>query len=100
MKLDCIIIQFARLPELGKVKTRLHPELGQEGCLNLHKELVNCIHNNLKVSTYFQVLALDTMGSEVLINKLARETPIILQQGDDLGAKMYNAIEWGLTKAK
>jgi rSAM/selenodomain-associated transferase 1 len=100
MNLDCIVIQFARLPELGKVKTRLQPELGKEGCLNLHKQLMTYVHNNIKVSNYFQILALDTMGSEASINQLATETPVILQQGDDLGAKMHNAIEWGLTKAK
>jgi rSAM/selenodomain-associated transferase 1 len=100
MKLDCIIIQFARLPELGKVKTRLHSELGEEGCLNLHKQLVTFVHNNIKASGYFQILALDALGSEQTINKLAKHTPVILQQGDDLGAKMHNAIEWGLSKAK
>jgi rSAM/selenodomain-associated transferase 1 len=99
MKLDCIVIQFARLPELGKVKTRLHPELGEVGCLVLHRELVAHVHNRVKNSGLFHVLALDAMGSEDLINQLARNTPVIVQHGDDLGARMHNAIEWGLTQA-
>jgi rSAM/selenodomain-associated transferase 1 len=99
MKLDCIVIQFARLPELGKVKTRLHPELGEEGCLVLHRELVAHVHNHVKSSGLFNVLALDAMGSEDLINQFAKNTPVIVQYGDDLGARMHNAIEWGLTRA-
>jgi len=40
----CLI--FARTPELGKVKTRLQPALGVEGCLDLHQQLVQITIEN------------------------------------------------------
>jgi rSAM/selenodomain-associated transferase 2 len=38
---DSCIVQFAKLPVAGQVKTRLQPALGEQGCLALHKALVN-----------------------------------------------------------
>lgn len=99
MKLDCIIIQFARLPELGTVKTRLQPELGELGCFELHQQLLKNVHDQVKLSGYFQVLSLNKLGSDKFVDHIALDTPLILQKGDDLGAKMHNAIDWGLTKA-
>lgn len=100
MKLDCIVIQFARFPQLGAVKTRLQPTLGEQSCYELHQHLVKHVHDNVKHSGYFQVLSLNQLGSNALVESLALTTPIILQQGEDLGARMQNAIEWGLNKAK
>lgn len=99
MKLNCIVIQMARFPKLGHVKTRLNPELGEEGSLNLYLQLLRCVHNQALQSPYANVLALDTLGDHCLVNELAQQTPVILQQGDDLGARMFNAIKWGLKRA-
>jgi rSAM/selenodomain-associated transferase 1 len=99
MKLDCIVIQFARFPKLGGVKTRLHPELGKEGCLPFYLELVRHVHDQVKQSGLFHVIALDDTGTDPLMNELMKTTPMILQYGNDLGERMHNAIAWGLTKA-
>jgi rSAM/selenodomain-associated transferase 1 len=99
MKLDCIVIQFARFPTLGGVKTRLHPELGKEGCLALYLQLLKHVHDQVQQSDLFHVISLDGTGNHPLVNSLMEMTPMILQQGGDLGERMFNAIEWGLTKA-
>jgi len=46
------------------------------------------------------VLSLGLLGEHPLINEMAQSTPLILQKGDDLGARMSHAIEWGLGIAK
>lgn len=37
---ETVLVQFARTPALGEVKTRLVPALGEEGALALHERLV------------------------------------------------------------
>jgi rSAM/selenodomain-associated transferase 1 len=102
--LDHIIIQFAKLPCLGKVKTRLTPNIGEQACLDLHLQLLQFTHDNLKHVTQtlggLSVLSLDRLGGDSTIEHIAQSTPLVVQQGDDLGARMANAIRWGLTLAK
>ena len=99
MKLDSIIIQMARFPELGCVKTRLNPELGEQGSLNLYLQLLRHVHDQAQQSQFTHVVALDKFGDHFLVNELAKQTAMILQQGDDLGERMFHAINWGLTLA-
>ncbi len=102
--LDFIVIQFAKLPQLGRVKTRLAPDIGHEACLALHYDLLQYTHTTLKGFTQspsaMTVLFLDQLGQDDVVNTIATSTPIMLQQGADLGAKMANALAWGLTQAK
>ena len=100
MKLDCLLIQFAKFPRLGGVKTRLKPLLQDDGCFQLHLELMSCVNENLKASGIFQILSIDQLGQYDTINQLAGHTPILLQQGDDLGERMQHALAWGLQRAK
>ncbi len=100
MKLDCLLIQFAKFPRLGGVKTRLKPLLQDDGCFQLHLELMSCVNENLKASGIFQILSIDQLGQHDTINQLAGHTPILLQQGDDLGERMQHALAWGLQRAK
>ncbi len=99
MKLDCLVIQFAKFPRLGEVKTRLRPLLQDEGCYQFHLELMTHTNQTLNISGLFNMLALDQLGQHELINALAKTTPLILQEGNDLGAKMKNAMAWGLDRA-
>lgn len=102
--LEHVLIQFAKLPQLGNVKTRLSPILGDDGCLQLHNELVAHTHALLRqVSVQLgglSILSLGQLGESPLINTLGKKTPILIQHGDDLGERMANAINWGLTIAK
>ncbi|GAA6134892.1 TIGR04282 family arsenosugar biosynthesis glycosyltransferase [Oceaniserpentilla sp. 4NH20-0058] len=99
-----VLIQFAKFPQLGNVKTRLSPVLGDEGCLHLHCDLVVHTHTLLIQAAAklggLTVLSLGQLGDNTLINRLGKLTPVLLQHGDDLGEKMANAINWGLTIAK
>lgn len=98
--LDCIVIQFAKFPRLGGVKTRMQPFLTPQQSLDLHIRLLTHVNRTLHESDVFEVLALDQLGEHPVIDALAVHTPIILQKGEDLGARMKNALSWGLTKAK
>lgn len=93
---DCLIIQFAKFPRLGAVKTRLQPALGQQGCYQLHIKLVNHVNGVLQTVSADHMLFLDQLGSLPAIDNIAIHTPIMLQQGEDLGARMENAMAWGL----
>lgn len=104
--LDFIVIQFAKFPQLGKVKTRLAPDIGDTNCLKLHYELMQHTHDTL---THFvnarsdinglAVLFLDQLGQDEVVSNIAGVTPILLQRGEDLGEKMANALAWGLKRA-
>lgn len=98
--LDCIVIQFAKFPRLGGVKTRMQPFLSPEQSLELHVRLLSHVNRMLCESEVFQILALDQLAEHPVLNTLAEQTPIILQRGDDLGERMKNALNWGLTKAQ
>ena len=102
--LDHIFIQFAKLPELGNVKTRLSPAIGDEACLQLHIQLLTHTHKLLQQAQQtlggMSVLSLGKIGDDPLVASLAQQTPLMVQQGSDLGERMGNAIEWGLTLAK
>ncbi|MFY0641742.1 MAG: TIGR04282 family arsenosugar biosynthesis glycosyltransferase [Bermanella sp.] len=101
--LDHIIIQFAKLPVLGKVKTRLSPDIGDQSCLELHRQLLQYTHDNLKLATDalggISVLSIDQFGADSQIEEIAKTTPLLVQVGNDLGERMANAIRWGLTLA-
>ena len=100
MKLDCIVIQFAKYPRLGGVKTRLKPLLGDEGCYLLHQQLLKQVNANINDSGFFNVLALDQLGEHPVVNELAMKNCLILQEGNDLGERMKNAMHWGLKRAE
>lgn len=99
-----IIIQFAKLPRLGQVKTRLAPTLGDQACLDLHIQLLQHTHDQLTRVTQklggLSVLSLGQLGEHQVIERIAQQTPLVVQQGSDLGERMANGICWGLTLAK
>ncbi len=100
MKLDCLVIQFAKFPRLGAVKTRLKSLLFDEGCLQLHLELMQAVNKNIGSSGLFQILSLDQLGQHDVITALGKKSPILIQQGDDLGQRMQHAMAWGLERAQ
>ena len=98
---DLLLIQFARLPRVGQVKTRLIPALGEEGACELHSELMqHCCR---------QLLAARLGPVELWLDKPPGDEPgvaacrhmgasIRLQAGRDLGERMYHALEDGLSR--
>ena len=86
------VIVFAKPPLLGKVKTRLIPELGPESALNAHCEMVDL--------TLKKVAQLDCSSSLWLSEKSQEgaswgqkySLPVEVQRSGDLGIKMLDAI--------
>lgn len=96
--MNTLIIQFAKFPIKGYVKTRLQPTLGEAGCYKLHQNLVRHTAAQILESPFASVIAFDQMDSHDLLTDLAVDMPVLLQQGEDLGVRMRNAFEWALRK--
>ena len=88
------LVVFAKVPRLGKVKTRLSPPLTTEQSLELHQALVEVtLHRLLSVSR--PKLELCLYLSEPVENASTLEIPsgwkTRPQEGDDLGTRLENA---------
>lgn len=94
-----IVIQFAKLPKLGHVKTRLEPRLAKQGSYDLHIKLVNHIHGVLCHSDCESYLFFDQLGTHPALDVFQHDTQTHVQQGQDLGERMLNALQWGLQKS-
>ncbi len=96
-----LLIQFAKSPRLGAVKTRMQPTLTPEQCLDLHCRLVRHVYRTLHEAELapVELWATDEPGFE-FFNTLLPEPSVRLQYGKDLGARMYNAIADGLNRAE
>lgn len=100
-----LLIQFAKWPEAGKVKTRLVPALGEQGALDAHRRLTLTVLENLLFSGHPVEFWWDrplTSPPESAMSVLARvQEAGVAQQtqyGDDLGARMYQALSAGLER--
>jgi len=95
------LIQFARYPELGKVKTRLSPHLDDKNILDLYRKLVARTYNTLKdarlapVTIFCSDAKTDSDGFFAQMGA----TDYCHQRGVDLGERMYNAFVQTLAPA-
>lgn len=92
-----LLIIFYRNPELGKVKTRLAATVGQENALSIY----------LKLAAYTQSVTIDLLCDKAVFYSHRVEADDIwndnryqkvLQNGDDLGERMSNALHWAFQK--
>jgi len=96
-----LLIQFAREPQVGRVKTRMIPVLSASRACDLHCELTLWTCRELLASGLGQVelsVAGDTghaLFEQCLQMGVAR---ITRQRGADLGMRMYNALQDGLAR--
>ena len=89
------LIQFAKAPQAGRVKTRLIPDIGAAAASRLHLRLVREVLRILCDSDLAPVaLHSDDCDSEEMI-ALADDfsVPLQRQRGDNLGQRMYFSIE-------
>ncbi|SFR78464.1 hypothetical protein SAMN05216203_3031 [Marinobacter daqiaonensis] len=100
------LIQFAKWPEPGRVKTRLEPLLGREGALEAHIRLTLAVLGNLAasghpVSFYWdRAVASPPSHAQTIIERLAAlGARQATQSGADLGERMTKALEEGLGRA-
>lgn len=99
---EVLLIQFARSPREGEVKTRLIPHLGAAGACELHCELTRWTCGQLLASELGPVeLAVAGGIDHPLFDNCRAQgvNRIYAQQGADLGQRMYHALHAGLARA-
>lgn len=91
------LIQFAKAPIFGQVKTRLQPALGKAGCQQLHQALVT---HQFVLQQNASIMKSQLWCSEPhnFFSQLCTDTEVTIhtQQGSDLGERMYHAFSHGL----
>jgi uncharacterized protein len=93
------VLVFTKVPEVGKVKTRLIPALGAEGATQLYRHLLHRQIDWLTRATGYAVqLWVSPSIEHPLIQTLAEDFALTLhcQQGGDLGERMYHAASTAL----
>lgn len=100
------LVQFAKWPREGRVKTRLEPALGRQGALAAHIHLTTTVMDRLQASGHPVVLAWDEFlakappeAGPVLAVMEKYHVPSTVQQGEDLGERMTHALGVGLASA-
>jgi hypothetical protein len=96
---DTLFIQFAKAPELNKVKTRMQSELSGPQCVALHKLLVTDIYkilNDMHLATVELWITGD--DKEHFFQTLNPSPSTRGQHGEDLGTRMYHALKDGLQR--
>ena len=92
------LIVFTREPEPGKTKTRLIPYFSAEKCAELHRCMLKDIRGEMKKADADIIVSYTggNEGTEFLRRTFGRNTIFIPQNGDDIGARMQNAISEAL----
>ncbi|MDO3720114.1 TIGR04282 family arsenosugar biosynthesis glycosyltransferase [Marinobacter sp. chi1] len=94
-----VLMQFAKWPKQGRVKTRLMPALGAAGALDAHIRLTLAVLDNLYTTGYPVQFWWDREPDEaseeadiILRNLEATNLAQKTQQGANLGDRMLNAL--------
>lgn len=106
MRSDVRLIQFAKWPRRGRVKTRLAKALGEGGALDAHIRLTMTVLERLRQSDYPITLAWDAVmaspppeASPILDAMSSAGVTVATQQGEDLGQRMTRALADALQQA-
>ena len=100
-RVSALVIQFAREPVEGAVKTRLIGRLGARGACDLHCQLVRWTCNTLLEAALADVELAVTGATDhpLFAACLAQGARAIRRQrGADLGERMYHALAAGLAR--
>lgn len=100
---NVLLIQFAKWPELGRVKTRLIPTLGEQGALAAHQRLTLAVLDNLLATGlpvefwWDRPLTAPPVEAASVLDKIL-EAGVVqrFQEGPGLGARMQYALASGL----
>ncbi len=96
-----LLIQFARAPVVGKVKTRMLPHLSAEQACELHCELAEWTTRQLLLFEEGELeLAVAGDTSHALFSRCRAlgVTRVSQQCGENLGQRMYHALRGGLVE--
>ncbi|QSP94305.1 TIGR04282 family arsenosugar biosynthesis glycosyltransferase [Marinobacter salinisoli] len=98
-----LLMQFAKWPEQGRVKTRLMPALGPAGALDAHVRLTLTVLDNLYTTGYPVQFWWDrapdpscTDGEVIVRNLELTGLEQKVQQGANLGQRMFAALQVAL----
>ncbi len=98
-----LLIQFAKWPLLGKVKTRLAKKMGERAAYDAHIELTLTVLKNLTssnattVELWFDHPSTENPASQMLTERCHELSVLVAyQKGHDLGSRMYHALSHGL----
>jgi len=83
-----LIQLFARPPVAGRVKTRLIPALGVESATAIY---LHCLQHNLQLIEH-SGFEFEIWLSEAPADRFFARWPVTIQQGQDLGQRMYHAL--------
>jgi hypothetical protein len=100
---DGVLLVFAKTPKPGFVKTRLIPELGAVGATDLYKKMLHRtldIANRSKFTSVELCCFPDVSHPEIEDCKRKYSLDARLQQGADLGERMFYAFEHALNQYK
>ena len=98
---DAVLCIFTKSPIPGQVKTRLIPALGKEGACKLYEDL---IINTLKLAMTIGFAEVRLYCTPSITHPFLKacadkfDVQLHLQEGDDLGARMDNALSDSLDK--
>ncbi|NCF19873.1 MAG: DUF2064 domain-containing protein [Haliea sp.] len=96
---DTLLIQFARCPEVGAVKTRMIPNLSPQQACDLHCDLVRWTARRLVACRLGPVRLAVTGDVSHPLFADCRDlgvNQVVEQEGGDLGERMYRALGAGL----
>ena len=103
---SALLIQFAKWPEVGKVKTRLIPDLGPRGAFEAHLALTRHVLENLLATGFPVELWWDREGdagtsetAALPVEFEARGLTQRFQSPGDLGDRMVAALDSGLARS-
>lgn len=92
-----LLIIFTRNPEIGKVKTRLAKDVGDESALEIYKFLLeHTVSVTKDLDVQKEVWFSEGIGNDHLWDSSVYSKKF--QQGKDLGARMQHAFETGFEK--
>jgi len=86
-----LIIVFVKNIKLGKVKTRLAKTIGDQGAFNVYKALVDITEQATNTITVEKRIYF----SDIVISSKWEDSQKEIQQGTDLGERMYHAFKKG-----
>jgi len=93
---DTVIQLFAKAPIAGQVKTRLIPDIGKKAAAKIY---LHCLKSALVLaqdSEFDYQLWLNQCSNHALFSKES----VFLQQGSDLGEKMFHSLSEGIKQYK
>lgn len=95
-KSNTILLLLTRSPELGKVKTRLIPDLGEEGATNAHRELLSHTLNTINQCEFLDK-QLWLKGKQDVFKACFQQSFMLYEQtSNDLGKNMFEAARQAL----